>query len=181
MAQQWSLLYTVLALIFLLPPAMTIGQSLTSMVLYFVYFVPFLLSLSFYVSAVFSYSFARKHDSSWGTRVDGQDANVAKNRQKKFTAESRRDTFLWLLANALLVLAYFFTKYRFGSIALITYFLMAFIFLPFIPQMFGSIVYMLYIFIKGFWDFNKAQDIKFDRPAWPKPDIDGTGAHPADE
>ena len=168
MTQQWSVLYTILALVFLLPPAMTIGQSLTSTLLYFVYFVPFMLSLSFYVSGVFSYSFARRHDSSWGNRGGGQDANVAMNRQRQFTAESRRDTCLWLFANGLFVLAYLFAKYRFGSIAYITYFLMGFVFLPFIPQMFGSIVYMLYLFIKGFWTFNKAAGINFDRPAWPR-------------
>ena len=65
---------TIVTLIFMLPPVMTIGQSITSTVLYFIYFVPFLLSLSFYVSGVFAYSFARKHDSSWGNRGGDQDA-----------------------------------------------------------------------------------------------------------
>ena len=166
MAHHWSALYTIVTLIFLLPPVMTIGQSITSTVLYFIYFVPFLLSLSFYVSGVFAYSFARKHDSSWGNRGGDQDAHVAKKRLQAFKTKSLVETLSWLVLNAAVVAAYFSTKYAYGSIMPITYFLVAFIFLPVIPQMFGSVVYMLFLLVKGCRDFGKASDAEFDRNQW---------------
>ena len=69
---KWSYLGTIIALTFLLPPAMSIFQSMKSSIMYCKYLIPFMFSMSFYVTGVSSYSLARFHDSSWGTRSSEQ-------------------------------------------------------------------------------------------------------------
>ena len=85
-----SYLGTIIALTFLLPPAMSIFQSMKSSMMYVKYLVPFLFSMSFYVTGVSSYSLARFHDSSWGTRSSDQDADVEKKRKGVRTKKIER-------------------------------------------------------------------------------------------
>lgn len=119
--------------------------------------------MPFYICGIFAYSNARLHDSSWGNRAGGNDKDIERQRQREFLATSRSTAYFWIVLNLVVVAAYMAVKYEFGQESVLIYGITIFIFFPLIPQMTGSVLYMLSELFKCCSSFNASQEAREER------------------